>query len=72
MKPFIDGEAIGLPDSGGRWSDGEEGGSTASLESVCKKRRRKGAIRACRLCGKDSYPNYFYCPGCHHRISGGA
>ena len=24
--------------------------------------------RKCRICGNDSYPNYFFCPACHHRI----
>ncbi|MFW5810058.1 MAG: hypothetical protein ACOCWY_00440 [Thermodesulfobacteriota bacterium] len=32
---------------------------------------RKTAIRACRSCGKDAYPNYFFCPACHHRVCGG-
>lgn len=33
------------------------------------KKRRKGSGRVCRGCGKDPYPNYFYCPPCHHRVS---
>ena len=24
--------------------------------------------RKCRICGNDPYPNYFFCPACHHRI----
>jgi len=24
--------------------------------------------RVCRKCGKDPYPNYFYCPICHKSI----
>ena len=24
--------------------------------------------RTCRVCGKDPYPNYFFCPTCHHRV----
>ena len=35
-----------------------------------RKRKKKGVSgRSCRHCGKDPYPNYFYCPMCHHRIS---
>lgn len=33
------------------------------------KARGKSAGRVCRSCGKDPYPNYFYCPPCHHRVS---
>jgi uncharacterized OB-fold protein len=25
--------------------------------------------RACRKCGKDPYPNYFYCPICHKKMN---
>ncbi|MDI6688043.1 MAG: hypothetical protein QME06_07475 [Desulfobacterales bacterium] len=32
-----------------------------------KKKNNTG--RKCKICGKDPYPNYFYCPACHHRIS---
>jgi hypothetical protein len=28
------------------------------------------AIRLCRSCGKNAYPNYFFCPACHHKVSG--
>ena len=28
--------------------------------------------RSCRLCKKDTGPNYFYCPDCHALISRGA
>ncbi len=35
-----------------------------------RRRKKRGVSgRSCRLCGKDPHPNYFYCPGCHHRIS---
>jgi hypothetical protein len=52
--------------------------SACALEDLSKvrgasrrSRRKKGGFsnRACRLCGKDPHPNYFYCPVCHHRIS---
>ena len=32
-------------------------------------RTRKGPPRRCKICGKDPYPNYFYCPPCHHKLS---
>lgn len=32
-----------------------------------KKRNVSG--RVCKKCGKDPYPNYFFCPSCHHKIS---
>ncbi|MEE4359396.1 MAG: hypothetical protein V2I97_23190 [Desulfococcaceae bacterium] len=31
--------------------------------------RKNQKKRTCRMCGKDPYPNYFYCPACHHRVS---
>lgn len=34
----------------------------------CKRPRKKSTGRKCRICGKDPYPNYFFCPGCHHRV----
>ena len=36
--------------------------------SLRKKKGRNG--RLCRVCGRDPYPNYFYCPSCHHKVSG--
>ena len=33
-----------------------------------KKKVKSG--RSCRSCGKDPSPNYFYCPSCHHKVSG--
>jgi uncharacterized OB-fold protein len=35
-----------------------------------KSYRKKKVIsgRKCRICGNDPYPNYFFCPACHHRI----
>lgn len=33
-----------------------------------KRQRKKSSGRTCRMCGKDPYPNYFFCPGCHHRV----
>lgn len=32
-----------------------------------KKRVREWG-RRCKICGKSSYPNYFYCPNCHGRF----
>lgn len=36
-----------------------------------KRATQKGhrAIRLCRSCGKNAYPNYFFCPACHHKVS---
>ena len=32
-------------------------------------RTKKGkSRRTCRVCGKDPYPNYFFCAVCHHKI----
>jgi uncharacterized OB-fold protein len=36
------------------------------LKRVKKKKTASG--RVCRKCGKDPYPNYFYCPACHKKI----
>ncbi len=35
-------------------------------KSFRKKKIKSG--RKCRICGNDPYPNYFFCPACHHRI----
>jgi len=35
-------------------------------KSYRKKKMKSG--RKCRICGNDPYPNYFFCPSCHHRI----
>ena len=35
-------------------------------KSYRKKKMKSG--RKCRICGNDPYPNYFFCPACHHRI----
>jgi uncharacterized OB-fold protein len=35
-------------------------------KSYRKKKVTSG--RKCRICGNDPYPNYFFCPACHHRI----
>jgi uncharacterized OB-fold protein len=32
-------------------------------------RKRIHTGRACKKCGKDPYPNYFFCPSCHHKLS---
>jgi len=32
-----------------------------------RKRKLKSG-RKCKVCGNDPYPNYFFCPACHHRI----
>ena len=31
-------------------------------------KKRMSSKRCCQLCGKDPYPNYFFCPSCHHRV----
>jgi uncharacterized OB-fold protein len=33
------------------------------------KKKIKLPGRKCKMCGKDPYPNYFYCPTCHHKVS---
>jgi uncharacterized OB-fold protein len=35
-------------------------------KSYRKKKITSG--KKCRICGNDPYPNYFFCPACHHRI----
>lgn len=32
-------------------------------------KRKQNSDRVCKKCGKDAYPNYFYCQECHKRIS---
>jgi len=39
------------------------------IENLVISQRKRKSGRVCRLCGKDPYPNYFYCPACHHRVS---
>jgi len=36
-----------------------------SLKNMRKNKKKSG--RTCRICGKDPYPNYFFCPSCHHK-----
>jgi uncharacterized OB-fold protein len=36
-----------------------------SLKNLRKNKKKLG--RTCRICGKDPYPNYFFCPSCHHK-----
>jgi len=45
--------------------------STNTLKQNRKYTRKAKVLlgRACKICGKNSYPNYFYCPTCHHMIS---
>ena len=45
----------------GRFSDADE--------AIHAMKPGKKSGRKCKLCGKDPYPNYFYCPSCHHRVS---
>jgi len=33
----------------------------------CRKKKIKSG-RKCKICGNDPYPNYFFCPTCHHRV----
>ncbi len=38
-------------------------------QKVCRQLKRKlRSGRVCRKCGKDPYPNYFYCPVCHKSV----
>jgi len=43
------------------------GSKEKNKNSVYNKRKRKSG-RKCKICGKDPYPNYFFCPACHHKI----
>jgi uncharacterized OB-fold protein len=38
----------------------------AHYKSYKNKKIKSG--KKCRTCGNDPYPNYFFCPSCHHRI----
>lgn len=40
--------------------------SKEHYKSYRKKKIKSG--RKCRICGSDPYPNYFFCPACHHKI----
>jgi hypothetical protein len=33
------------------------------------KSRKRSSGRRCRVCGKDPYPNYFFCPSCHRSLT---
>jgi uncharacterized OB-fold protein len=38
-------------------------------QKACRQLKDKmGSGRICRKCGKDPYPNYFYCPICHKSV----
>ncbi|PQP35530.1 hypothetical protein C6A37_02055 [Desulfobacteraceae bacterium SEEP-SAG9] len=39
------------------------------LSSHPKRDKKKQSNRTCRICGKDAFPNYFFCPSCHHRVT---
>lgn len=51
-------------------------GATTPIRQKTRYRRSRKKIvksgRTCLACGKDPAPNYFYCPSCHHKVSGGA
>jgi uncharacterized OB-fold protein len=57
-------------------SPGVEGSqdSKRPKDAECKRgneRRSKKKVNSnkkCKICGDNSYPNYFFCPSCHHRI----
>jgi len=49
--------------------DLEETLNDSSGRSPSPRRKKAGSGRVCRLCGKDPYPNYFYCQTCHHKLS---
>lgn len=34
-----------------------------------KKKDKPKPERACQRCGEDAYPNYFFCPACHSKVS---
>lgn len=42
--------------------------STLGNTRSAKKLKKKSG-RTCKYCGKDPFPNYFYCPACHHKVS---
>ena len=31
------------------------------------KNRNNG--RLCKICGQSAYPNYYFCPACHYKVS---
>jgi uncharacterized OB-fold protein len=38
-------------------------------QKACRQLKEKmSSGRVCRKCGKDPYPNYFYCPVCHKSV----
>ncbi len=39
-----------------------------ALQDEDHRKKKSSSGRKCRICGKDPYPNYFYCRGCHHKI----
>jgi uncharacterized OB-fold protein len=39
------------------------------IRSPYRDHKKKNSGRICRSCGKDAYPNFFFCPSCHHRVS---
>ena len=44
-----------------------DGSKDKNNKTICNKKKRKSG-RKCKICGKDPYPNYFFCPACHHKI----
>ncbi len=33
-----------------------------------RSKKKVHSNRKCKICGGNPYPNYFFCPSCHHRI----
>lgn len=42
---------------------------TSTKRRVKKVRTKPDVGRRCRRCGGNCYPNYFFCPECHHYVS---
>lgn len=42
----------------------------AGLHQPMSRSMKKAPVRLCRSCGKNAYPNYFFCPACHHKVCG--
>ncbi len=40
-----------------------------ATDRMIQGKKRKASGRACRACGRDPWPNMFFCPHCHGEVS---
>ncbi len=48
-----------------RGREKKDGMHTLQIKRFPRKVHGKNPGRKCQICGKDPYPNYYFCPKCH-------